>query len=832
MSYQTPDGLSSEEVLASRKLHGSNVQEVQQRNLLVGIILEIVAEPLFILLSVTMVLYFILGEIQEGLILMVALGIVSGISIFQEQRSRNAVNALKDLTSPRTQVIRNKEQISIHTDEIVVGDIILLEDGNIIPADATILFSRDLTVNESALTGESLSLYKSADSADNLLFQGTTIVGGSATATVTAIGLNTRLGEIGAKLSDIAVQKTPLQLQIRKFIQSMVIVGVIAFLIVCIVNYLTSKNIIHSLLHGLTLAMSILPEEIPVAFSTFMALGAFHLYKKNVIAKSPYTVETLGAATVICSDKTGTITENLMKPIAIYDAIDDNVHDFNISRPAYHPLIEFAMWASEPEPFDQMEKQIHQLYTEVALSDLRLQFSMVHEYPLDGTPPIMTHVFFNDNEYKIGCKGGLETLLPLCNADKETIQRVTNQAEIFTGKGFRVLAVAKAAFPENGLPARQNLFSFDLLGLIAFYDPPKAKIKDLIQTFYQAGIQFKMITGDHAATAISIADIIGMQHNGKILSGNEVMQMSDAALSDAVESTHIYARMFPDAKLRIVEALKAKGEIVAMTGDGVNDAPALKAAHIGVAMGKRGTETAKKAAALILVDDDLMKMADAVALGRRIYENLKKAIRYIISIHVPIILIVTLPLLLGWAFTDIFQPIHVIFLELIMGPTCSIVYENEPIEKGSMQRKPRKMSMNFFSWQELNLSIIQGLAITIACLGLGYYFMQHQMSDPQVRTAIFSTLLFSNVLLTLTNRSFTHSILHTLKYKNKLIPIILSIAMGILVVSLTIEPVRNLFHFEMLTFSQLITCLCFAIAGVLWIEIYKILKTVNLTAAR
>ncbi|MFI5196317.1 MAG: cation-translocating P-type ATPase, partial [Chitinophagales bacterium] len=581
----------------------------------------------------------------------------------------------------------------------------------------------------------------------------------------------------------------------------------------------------HGLLHGLTIAMSVLPEEIPVAFSTFMALGAYRLYKNKVIVRNPHTVETLGAATVICADKTGTITENKMELACIYDFSENKVYDYSKEPFNFNQVLEYALWASEMSPFDMMEKSIHQIYSSVAAIDERPNYRLIHEYPLSGKPPIMTHVFSDKKTtHIIACKGSVEGVLKQCSLAKEQNKQVQKIAAGFASKGYRVLAVAKSNHDIESLPASQHDFEFDFIGLVGFYDPPKKNIGKLLHRFYEAGINVKMITGDHPETAKTIAGQIHIKNSSEILTGTEVMEMNDRQLGERVGSVNIYARMFPEAKLKVIEVLKANGEVVAMTGDGVNDGPALKAAHIGIAMGMRGSEIAKKVAALILMDDDLSHMLEAVALGRRIYENLKKAIRYIISIHIPIILIVTVPLLMFWKFTDLFSPVHVIFLELIMGPTCSIIFENEPIEQDSMSKTPRKMSSTFFSIHELSLSIIQGLLITAACLGLGYYFMWHNYSEAGVRTIIYTTLIFSNLFLTLVNRSFYYSIFTTIRYKNKLIPIILLVSLVVLFLSIYLPFVRNIFEFEVLSITGLASCFMVACVGVIWVEGYKLLK--------
>lgn len=818
-------GLSDKQVEINRIKYGANIIHKKGKNPFWSVLLEVVSEPLFIILICTAFIYFLLGEYNEGIIMIVALCFISAISLFQESKSQNAVASLKKLSSPYAKVIRNGIIVKIASEDLVIDDLIVVEDGNIVPADATVLKINDFSVNESILTGESLAVTKNLFAPHNIIFQGSTIMSGSSISRIIAIGKETELFKIGQSLQDIETSKTPLQLQIKSFVRSMVLVGIIAFIIVCAINFYLSQDLFHSLLHGLTLAMSVLPEEIPVAFSTFMALGAYHLFKKGVIAKSPHTVETLGAATVICVDKTGTITENKMQVSAVYDFKNDITYDYTKTPYNYNDVLEYALWASETEPFDHMEKSIHKVYTEVSLPDKRSEFSLIHEYPLEGNPPIMTHVFSDKNStHIIAVKGGVEGVL---NQSKLTTKQKNNiqiKTKYFASKGFRVLGVAKSNHDINKLPASQHEFEFDFIGLIAFYDPPKSNMKEILDQFYKAGINVKMITGDYPETALSIASQINFRNNKLVITGEQVMHMNASQLKENIKDANIYARMFPEAKLKVIEALKSNGEVVAMTGDGVNDAPALKAAHIGIAMGLRGSEVAKAAASLVLMDDDLSHMVDAVAYGRRIYENLKKAIQYIISIHIPIILIVTLPLLFFWKYTSIFTPVHVIFLELIMGPTCSIVFENEPIEAGSMQKPPRKMSSRFFSLRELSLSISQGLIITFACLSLGYYFMTHNATEAQVRTIIYTTLIFSNLFLTLANRSFYYSVLTTIQYKNKLIPIILAISLIVLFLSIYEPTIQHIFGFEALKITDIIVCLFIAFIGVLWIEFYKLFK--------
>lgn len=817
-------GLDSKQVEQARKENGSNAIELEEDRVLWHVLREVVTEPMFLLLLTACTVYFIVGQYQEGFIMLAAIFIVSGISIFQEYRSRNAVQALKKMAAPQAQVIRGGRPQHIPTEEIVTGDILLLEEGEVIGADGLLLSANDFSVNESLLTGESLPVFKTAGN-NTQVYKGSLVSSGGAVVEVSAVGIHTLFGKIGLSLKEVTVIKTPLQEQIRIFVRNMVIFGVVAFILVFAYNYYDSRDFIHALMHGLTLAMSVIPEEIPVAFSTFMALGAFRLLRNQIIVKQPQYVETLGSATVICTDKTGTLTQNRMSIAYVYDAIEKKSISCTTARDLPSSLVAYAMWASETNPFDPMEKAIHELYRQTVTTDERLLFRQVHEYPIGGKPPMMTHIFSDPSGHTlIAAKGAPEAILRQGNLPVAALKHIEEQALEYARKGYRVLGVGRGQWEGRKWPVSQEEFSFEFLGLLAFYDPPKENISATIQTFADAGIAVKMITGDYPETALAIANQVQLLHNNEVLTGKEVLQLSNEELYLKAREINIYARMFPEAKLRVIEALREDGEVVAMTGDGVNDGPALKAAHIGIAMGQRGSEVAKSAASLILTDDDLGHMTDAVALGRKIYDNLKKAIQYIVSIHIPIILVVTLPLLLLWKFTDFFSPVHVIFLELIMGPTCSIIYENEPMEPGTMQRKPRLQSSSFLSARQLLVSVLQGLLITAGCLGLGYYYIQDGAGETHVRTVIFITLLFSNIFLTLVNRSFRYTVFTTLRYKNNLVLLIILLSLAFIGGLLYLPYLQQLFRLETLQPAVLLTSFLTALAATGWIEIFKAIR--------
>ncbi len=816
-------GLTDAEVLASRKKYGSNVLESKKKNHFVEAIKGLVKEPMVILLLVAATLYFFTGNTGDGIFLAVAILLVAAISLYQDAKTHNALEKLKELSQPHCKVIRNGEVIEIMSQDVVVGDFLMVEEGSTIVADGIIVHSNDFSVNESILTGESFSVEKDANSPDNKIYMGTQVGGGLAIAEITAIGNQTKVGKIGKSIENISSEKSTLELQINNFVKKMVIAGAVVFLLVWGINYYNSEDVLDSLLKALTLAMSILPEEIPVAFTTFMAIGAWRLMNMGVIVKQMKTVESLGSATIICVDKTGTITENKMRLDKIFTLETDKITTVKeVLSASEKALITTAMWASEPIPFDTMEQSLHLFYEKIVKNDERPNFKMVHEYPLGGKPPMMTHIFENDKgDRTIAAKGAPEALMAVSNLSDGEKEILKNKITDLAAQGYRVLGVGVSKFEGTDWPKKQQHFKFEFKGLVAFYDPPKGNISKVFQDFYNAGIAVKIITGDIAETTAAIAKKINFRGSGEVISGDDLVHLSDSELARITSEKNIFARMFPEAKLKIINALKAQGHIVAMTGDGVNDGPALKAANIGVAMGNKGTEIAKHSASLILVDDDLSKMVDAVAMGRKIYSNLKKAIQYIISIHIPIILTVFIPLVLGWVYPNIFTPVHVILLELIMGPTCSIVYENEPLEKDSMLQKPRPFSSTFFNWQELFTSIIQGLAITVGVLSVYQIAVNNGADEAITRTMVFTALITANIVLTFVNRSFIYSVFTTFKYKNNLVPIIVGITVGITLLLLFVPSFTKFFQFERLDINQLGISVGMGMLSVLWFELVK-----------
>ena len=844
-------GLSRAAVLAARAAHGSNVLVADARSGLLTTLREVVLEPMFLLLLTACAVYVALGRAEEAVTLGVALLLVAGISVYQSIRSDEALGALRELTQPQAEVRRDGQPITVPVGDLVVGDAVRVAEGGRVPADGTVAEANDFSVDEAPLTGEAVPVAKAVG---DPVFGGTGAASGSAWLTLTAVGGQTKLGLIGRSMAAIVSEKTPLQVQVRQFVLRMAWVGAGAFALVFGVNYARSGDWTTALLFGLTLAMSILPEEIPVAFSSFMALGAARLSRLGVLTKQPQTVESLGSASVICADKTGTLTQEGMRVAQLYDGATKALIPWPESAAktaaeaaagtaggtggatelaatataAASPLaattlavLAYARWASETDPFDAMEKAIVAAYAAADPAGAAAPAPMLHEYPLAGAPPMMTHVRQIGGEAVVAGKGAVEHILAVCRpapAEADEIRRVARQ---LSEQGYRVLGVARGTAAPPDFPASQDDFTWVFLGLMALENPPKANAAAVLKSFAEAGIRVKMITGDFPETAQAIARQIGLPGADTLLTGPEVMALDAAALRSRAAATAVFARMFPEAKLRVVEALKANGEVVAMTGDGVNDGPALKAAHIGVAMGRRGTEVARQAASLVLVDDDLGSMVTAIAQGRRIYQNFKKAVFYVVSIHIPIILTVAVPLLAGWKFANLFTPVHIIFLELVMGPTCSIAFENEPAEARQMRQRPRPLTATFLAGAELGRALAQGLGITAAVLGVYYVAMRQGAAVETVRTLVFTTLVLSNILLTLVNRSFTLSVFQTLRVPNRVLWLMLGLTLALLLTTQLVPAARTLFGFVAVPAASLGWCGLAALAGVGWVEIYK-----------
>jgi Ca2+-transporting ATPase len=812
----TPAGLREEEATVQRSRHGRNEFSAGGSKSALRTIVDILREPMFILLLLSCTLYFILGEPSQGMLMLVAMLFVAAISWYQEVKSTHALEALRQLTEPGVTVVRDGRERVIPSGELVPGDVMIVEEGSLVPADATILDANDLSVNESILTGESAPVEKAADG-DTRLFQGTTVNSGRCMARVTATGNATELGRLGRSITFTSSTKTLLQKQITHIVQVMAIIGGIVFVAIWLLNYFHTGEVLTSLLFALTLAMAIIPEEIPVAFSSFMALGAYRMARLGIITRQPVTIENLGRVSVICLDKTGTITENRMKVVSVYDYGRDRLEN-DVTRVG--EVLYIARLASEPFPFDAMEMAIVAAYERSTPERANLPH-MVHEYPLGGRPPLMTHVYPGPDGHLVAGKGAPERVLSICKLDGETARRVIGVVAEMASFGYRVLGICKAGHRGGRYPADQDEFDWRFMGLVALYDPPKAGVQQELERWQQAGIKVRLVTGDFKETALHIARQVGLPDAREVITGDEVMTATPRELALRAATCTVFARMFPEAKLRLMEALEAGGEIVGMVGDGVNDGPALKAAHIGIAMGGKGTEIARQAADLVLTDDKLERITEAIRQGRKIYYNLKKAIRYIFSIHIPILLLATLPVILNWTYPNIFTPVHIIFFELIMGPTCSVFFENEPVEPGIMTRPPRQRGEALFSRKEIGFNFVQGGIIAGGILFLYHYFMTHGYPLPYVRTVVFLTLMIVNLLLTFTGRSLEENLARTLRYRNNLVPYIIGISILFLTSVMAFPVLRGLFGLQLLHGAHYLLCVATAMAVTLWFEMYK-----------
>lgn len=814
------NGLPSSSIPQLQERYGKNEFSRHKQYRLFNLLISLIREPMSILLIIACSLYFILGKNPEGFMMLVAIMIVFAIGIYQEVRSSKAIKALKEMTSPEVTVIRDSKQMIIHARDLVPGDIMFLEEGKKVPADGAILQANDFTVNESVLTGESVPVTKDSNTPNKEIYQGTLINSGSCLAMVTATGSNTQLVRIGHFIEDYSTNKTILQAQVGRLVNKLALFGLLAFILIFAINFLHYRTFSTSLLFALTLAMSAIPEEIPVAFSSFMAIGAYKMSRLGIISRQPQIIENLGCVDVLCLDKTGTITENKMTVNTIYNyrtdkfcRIEDNFQDCD-------QLLQAAKLACESQPFDAMEQAIVQAYMKMPHTSAPRGMQMTHEYPLEGSFPMMTHIYTLNGQLIVASKGAPERIMDVCGITGTDRQKIEQHISAMGSNGFRILGVASANHA-GILPARQDDFAWQFEGLLALYDPPKKNLPEVISHLYAAKVNIKLLTGDFADTAIAIAKQVGIRQPAFCHTGEQIMKMTDDELKEAVNNVNVFARMFPEAKLKVVRRLREDGHTVAMTGDGVNDAPALKVADIGIAMGKKGTETAQQAADLVITDDDLNKINIAITEGRKIYHNLLKAVRYIIAIHIPIILTASIPLILGWKLPNIFTPIHVIFLELIMGPTCSVFFEREPVEHFSIERGPRKKTDPLLIRNDVAISITQGIIIAAGVLTLYYVFMRSGYTLEETRTVVFTTLILSNIFLTFAARSYTQTILTTIHYKNGLVFPVLISSVAFLCLLLLYAPVRGLFGMTTIDLTVFGICFVVAFISVFWFEMYK-----------
>ncbi|MFA6901530.1 MAG: cation-translocating P-type ATPase [Gallionellaceae bacterium] len=842
---QSISGLTQTEALLRLKAEGANELPSAGQRQLWHIALEVLREPMFMLLVSAGAIYLLLGEVNDALMLLGFVLIVMGITISQEYKTERVLVALRDLTSPRALVIREGLAQRIAGREVVRGDILLLAEGDRIPADAVLLECSSFSADESLLTGESVAVRKIAGlphqntntvtplqpGGDDqpYIYSGTLVVQGRGTARVLATGSRSEIGKIGKTLHDTKTQATPLQQEISWLVRWLVLIGTSICLVLILIYGFTRSDWLNGLLAGITLAMTLLPEEYPVVLTVFLAMGAWRISRHQILTRSMPAVEALGSTTVLCVDKTGTLTLNRM-----------TVQQLNVGREIYkvetdnpelpetfHELMEFAVLSSEADPFDPMEKAIHELTNHFLAhtEHIHRDWQHKHDYAISPDQLALSHVWKarNRDEYVVASKGAPEAIADLCHLDAAQLAALDQQINVLAGQGMRVLGVARATYQGREWPEIQHDFEFEFIGLIGLADPVRPTVSAALHECDSAGIRVVMITGDYPATASAIAQQIGLDIGfGGIISGPEIMRMDDTTLYERARHSNIFARMVPQQKLRLVNAFKANGEVVAMTGDGVNDAPALKAAHIGIAMGGRGTDVAREAAALVLLDDDFSSIVRAIRMGRGIFDNMRKAMAYIFAVHIPIIGLSLIPMLLGWPV--IFAPVHIVFLEMIINPACSIAFEAEPVEKDIMQRPPRKPQEHLFGKSILLVSLAQGLMVLLASLAVLLYAMHNGVAAETARALTFTTIVIGNLGLILVNRSWQHTILATLRSRNRAIWWVIGGAFSFLLLSLTLPFMREVFHFAPMTLSQFALCIATGIASVLWFEWYKIIQ--------
>jgi Ca2+-transporting ATPase len=815
-------GLSSQEVIKLQQEHGRNELVPEQKDTFFRKVLEIIEEPMFLLLFGTAMLYFILGEPKDGSIMICFVAFMVGINVFQEWRTDRTLQALKDLSSPKVRVIRNGVIEKLDSKELTAGDLMLLEEGEKISADGQIIEMFDLGIDESTLTGESDVVWKKINLSPedeeahwrrNYCYAGTAVTQGSAIVKVMAIGLKTEYGKIGLDILSAPQQPTPLEKQTRYLIKVCSMIGLLLFIMVALATYVHTESIIGSILSGITLAMAMIPEEFPVILTVFLAMGAWRLAQKKSLIRRMPSVETLGSVSVLCVDKTGTLTKNKMtlQELSPFKGV------------AAADLLYWAALGCETEPYDPMEQAILARAVSDGINKQEL-FSnkLLLEYSFDSATKMMGHVWEINGAPSLAAKGSPESILPLCGLSTEDNARLEAEQIALASKGYRVIAVAKRTDMPS-IPDKLSNNELELLGLLGLEDPPREAVPGAVKLCTQAGIRVVMITGDNGITAKSIAGKIGIPHSDEVITGKEIDGMSDEELKEKIKTANIFARVIPKHKMRIVRAFKEIGEIVAMTGDGVNDAPALKYADIGIAMGKRGTGVAREAADMILLDDNFTTIVETVKDGRRIYDNIKKAVCYVFVIHIPIALIalmtpiIHLPLLL--------LPIHVVLLELIIDPTCSIIFERQPAEEDIMDRPPRSSRESLVNTSMMIKALLQGLSIFAVALGSYSFLYENGAPVELARTFAIVVLGFSNLFLVYVNQSNKQfALAMLLKWRDKVIILVNAAIFAALALIVYLPAGNSVAKTMPLSFNEVAAAIGLAALATLWWELVKVFQ--------
>ena len=822
------NGLTSKQAAELQQKYGKNELNAKKNQSLLSHIFHTITEPTILLLFIAASLYLILGESSDGIIMFISIIVIVVIDIFQEYRTDKTLRALKELSSPKVAVLRDGKKIDLPSSELVPGDIIFVHEGLKIPADGTILENNGLSIDESSLTGESGPIWKSTENTnkndywqENYCYQGTLVLQGSGVIEVKKTGTNTEYGKISAKISEIKPSRTNLQKQVNKIVKISAVFAFTLFLIVTILSFINASEVefvdraVQSLLAGLAIALAMIPEEFPIILTVFLSLGAWRLAKKDSVVRRLPKVEVLGAITTLCVDKTGTITKNQMRIIDINSQIDKKT------------MLEYMCLCSEEHPYDPMEKAIFEYAKNLKINKKQLfEKQKIKDFPFSNTAKIVGRAWQIDDKKLIVCKGSPESILKLCKLPKQELTEINNKLKKMQEQGLRVIACAYN--PNAKISAKINEkisnFDFKFAGFIGLIDPPREHIKSYVEKCHNAGIRTIMITGDNGTTASSIAKKIGIKNTDNIITGETLDRMTDEELTQAVKTVAIFSRVIPEHKFRIVKALQRNGEVVAMTGDGVNDAPALKQADIGIAMGGRGSEVAREASDLILIDDNFKTIVETVEDGRRIYSNIKKAIEYVIIIHTPIALSALFAPLMGIEAELLFLlPPQIVLFELIVDPTCSVILERQPAESNVMQKPPRNLKSSILNLKSLILSIIQGLAIF--AVSFCSYLSFLPLGANLARTIGLLIILISSIFLVFvyaSKQDFAYKTFKNLIHDKVVFWVNLILIIFILII--IYSPLNGIFKMSPLNIYEIAYTIIAAFLAVFWFEIVKLIK--------
>lgn len=819
-----PPGLTHQQAKEILARDGYNELLSEKPKSFLFIFFKIMAEPMFVLLSLSILIYFLMGEIKDTLFLFVSILLIVFITLYQQKKAAKTLEKLKNLSSPSVDVIRGGEKIQISSRELVVGDVVLLHEGNRVPADGFIFSCSNLTVDESILTGESVAVNKTFLQDQKytqpggvntpFVYSSTLVVSGYGVMCVLKTGMNTEVGKIGKSLREIRKEDTLLKKEIDKIVKIFFLLALSMCLAVLLVYALIRGDLIQGILSGITLGMALIPEEFPVVLLIFLTLGAWRISKKNVLTKNNSAIETLGAATVLCVDKTGTLTQNKMEIDTLFDGntfLDFKQNKSNISD-SFYDILKFSYLSCQKDSVDPLEKEI----TKYTLNFAKERNENLDSYILQKEYSVSNGGFYKAGLYKtpkgqyfVGAKGAPEAIFGLCELSENKKHELLSKVQEMSERGLRVLAGCKGVDDK-----------YEFLGLIGFSDPVRDGVSKAVQNCYTAGIRVIMITGDYPGTAVSIATQIGLENSQVYLTGSDLEKMKHSDLREALKTVNVFARIQPILKLSIVEVLKLNGEIVAMTGDGVNDAPALKSAHIGISMGKKGTDVARETSDLVLIDDNFVSIVSAIRLGRQIFDNLKKAISYIFSIHIPISGMALLPL--AFNMPPMLFPAHIAFLELVIDPSCSTVFESQPEEDNIMNKPPRNLKEPMIGKKIMIFGLLQGLSVLVVVFLIYFIYLKLNKGVEYSRTMSFSTLVFANLLLILLNLSWKKNILKTLFSGNKILLIVLTLTFVFLVMCIYVPFVRSLFYFSYLPVKDFLLTFILAFVSLIWFEAYKI----------